>query len=133
MTYASFSSSFSSLPRRIFIVAAWLLAATGFALAQQPASAPATAGGAHADHHPAAPAADADELTEGEITRLDIKALKVTLRHGDIKNLNMPGMTMVFRVQEAALLEPLRAGDKVRFRAEQIRGAYVVTRIERVN
>ena len=51
----------------------------------------------------------------------------------DIKNLNMPGMTMVFRVQEPALLEPLRAGDKVRFRAEQIRGAYVVTRIERVN
>lgn len=129
MTYASFSS----FSRHTFIMAAWLLAATGSAMAQQPASAPATAGDAHADHHPAAPVPDTGELTEGEITRVDAKALKVTLRHGDIKNLNMPGMTMVFRVQEPALLEPLRAGDKVRFRAEQIRGAYVVTRIERVN
>ena len=129
------SACFSSRPHRACLLAAWLLTAMVPALAQQPASAPAPAavGGAHPDHQPAAPAADADDLTGGEITRLDAKALKVTLRHGEIKNLNMPGMTMVFRVQDAALLGPLRAGDKVRFRAEQIRGAYVVTRIERVN
>ena len=127
------SDFFPPRARRACVLAAWLLAAMAPTLAQQSAitSAPAPAGGSHADHHPATPAADAEELTEGEITRIDAKALKVTLRHGEIKNLNMPGMTMVFRVQDAALLAPLGVGDKVRFRAEQVRGAYVVTRIEK--
>ena len=43
---------------------------------------------------------------------MDVAALKVTLRHGELKNLNMPPMTMVFRVQDAAQLAPLKAGDK---------------------
>lgn len=84
----------------------------------------------HADHHPAQPA-EAAELSEGEITRLDAPALKVTLRHGELKNLEMPAMTMVFRVKDAALLAPLKAGDKVRFRAERIKGVFYLTHVEK--
>ena len=110
-----------------------LIGALGPALAQP---APAATGdhGSHHGHHGAAPAAapaSQNDLSEGEITRWDPRALKVTLRHGEIKNLDMPPMTMVFRVQDAAQLAPLKAGDKVRFRAEQIKGAYYATRIEK--
>lgn len=109
------------------LVAACLLAGALPAFAQ----APATAADTHADHHTTAPGEAASELSEGEITRLDAKALKLTLRHGELKNLNMPPMTMVFRVQDAALLAALNVGDRVRFRAEQIQGGYYVTRIEK--
>jgi Cu/Ag efflux protein CusF len=76
-----------------------------------------------------APAAD---MTEAEIRKVDLSARKVTLRHGPIKNLDMPPMTMVFQVPDVKQIEPLKAGDKVRFRAEQQQGAYVVTEIEKV-
>ena len=55
---------------------------------------------------------------------------KVTLRHGEIKNLGMPPMTMVFRVTDASMLAPFKPCDKVRFRVEQRAGAYIVTRME---
>ena len=84
----------------------------------------------HTEHHPAR-ALDAAELSEGEITRLDASALKVTLRHGELKNLDMPPMTMVFRVKDAAVLAPLKSGDKVRFRAERIQGVFYLTHIEK--
>ena len=106
------------------------------------AQAPAPADG-HDSHHPAtAPAspaaqespgiapADHSELSEGEITRWDPRTLKVTLRHGEIKNLGMPPMTMVFRVNDASMLAPFQPGDKVRFRAEQQSAGYFVTRME---
>jgi Cu(I)/Ag(I) efflux system protein CusF len=76
-----------------------------------------------------APAAD---MTEAEIRKVDLSARKVTLRHGPIKSLDMPPMTMVFQVRDVKQIEPLKAGDKVRFRAEQQQGAYVVTEIEKV-
>ena len=76
-----------------------------------------------------APAAD---MTEAEIRKVDLSARKVTLRHGPIKRLDMPPMTMVFQVRDVKQIEPLKAGDKVRFRAEQQQGAYVVTEIEKV-
>ena len=79
----------------------------------------------------AVPATDPTALSEGEITRWDARTLRVTLRHGEIKNLEMPPMTMVFRVQDAGVLGDLKTGDKVRFRAEQVSGAYHVTRIEK--
>jgi Cu/Ag efflux protein CusF len=86
----------------------------------------------HAGHHPAqvaqaAPAA----LTDGEIRKVDKEAKKLTIKHGPIQNLDMPAMTMVFQVKDPALLDQVKAGDKVRFRAEKDGGAYVVTRIER--
>ncbi len=69
-------------------------------------------------------------MTEGEVRKVDREANKITLKHGDIKNLDMPGMTMVFQVKEAALLDKVKAGDKVVFAAEKADGAIVVIAIE---
>ena len=78
----------------------------------------------------AAGAALAAELGEGEIRRVDKDAKKITIRHGPLPKLDMPAMTMVFQVRDPAMLEQVKAGDKVRFDAEKIGGGYVVTRIE---
>ena len=67
--------------------------------------------------------------TDGEVRKVDKAAGKVTLKHGPIANLEMPPMTMVFRVKDAAMLEQVKAGDKVRFKAEKIQGAYTVTEV----
>jgi len=72
----------------------------------------------------------AAEMTEGEVRKVDKPAAKVTIRHGEIRNLDMPPMTMVFQVRDPALLDKLKAGDKVRFQAEKDGSAYVVTVIE---
>ena len=77
----------------------------------------------------AALAASAAELSEGEVLRWDARTSKVTLRHGPIANLGMPPMTMVFKVQNADQGNALQAGMKVRFKAEQLQGAYVLTHI----
>lgn len=82
----------------------------------------------HAAHHPTAAAAEAD-MTEGEIRKVDKEAKKLTIRHGEIKSLDMPPMTMVFQVQDSTMLDRVKSGDKVRFRAEKIGGAYTVTAI----
>lgn len=112
------------------LAASLVLLAAGPALAQAPA---ATASDSHSSHHPAATAAPAPqaELSEGEITRWDPRTLRLTLKHGEIKNLEMPPMTMVFRVADASVVGDLKPGDKVRFRAEQVSGAYHVQRIEK--
>ena len=111
------------------LAASLLVLGTGSALAQAPAAAAADS---HSSHHPAAAASTAPqaELSEGEITRSDPRTLRLTLKHGEIKNLEMPPMTMVFRVADASVVGDLKPGDKVRFRAEQISGAYHVQRIE---
>jgi Cu(I)/Ag(I) efflux system protein CusF len=70
------------------------------------------------------------EMSEGEVRKIDKSTNKITLRHGEIKNLDMPGMTMVFRVRDPALLENIKPGDKLRFRAEKANGAIFVTAIE---
>src|SRR5688500_17692007 len=64
-----------------------------------------------------APAADAAAAaqTDGEVRKIDIEAKKLTLKHSEIKNLGMPGMTMVFQVKDPAMLEKVKTGDKVRF------------------
>lgn len=119
-------------------IALLLAGVLGNAQAQAPAD-------THGGHHPAHPstadapasqagnatvASQADELSEGEITRWDARTLKLTLRHGEIKNLGMPPMAMVFRVQDASVVGALKPGDKVRFRAEEVNGANTVTRLE---
>ena len=76
-------------------------------------------------------AAKGAEMTNAEVRKVDLDARKITLKHGEIKNLEMPGMTMVFQVKDVALLDKLTAGDKIRFSAEQQQGAFVVTAIER--
>ncbi len=85
----------------------------------------------HASHHPPEAAKSVD-MAEGEVRKVDKEARKITLRHGEIKNLQMPPMTMVFQVQDAAVLDRLRTGDKVKFRAEKLAGAYTVVAIEPV-
>ena len=78
----------------------------------------------------AAFAQNTSDMTDGEVHKVDKGAAKVTIKHGEIKNLEMPPMTMVFQVTDAALLDKLKAGDKVKFRAEKAGSGYVVTAIE---
>jgi Cu/Ag efflux protein CusF len=70
------------------------------------------------------------EFTEAEVRKVDKKAGKVTLKHGEIRNLDMPPMTMVFGVAQPGMLDRLKAGDRVRFRAAGQDGQYTVTEIQ---
>ena len=70
------------------------------------------------------------ETSEAEVRKVDLGAGKITLRHGEIKNLGMPPMTMVFQVKDRAFLNGLKAGDTVKFTADKIKGAYTVMSIE---
>lgn len=70
-------------------------------------------------------------LADGEIRKVDKEAKKLTIRHGPIPSLDMPPMTMVFQVRDPALLEQVKAGDRVKFEAEKTGGAYIVIRIEK--
>ncbi len=71
------------------------------------------------------------EPTEGEVRKIDKANRKITLKHGEIANLGMPPMAMVFDVRDRAMLDKLKPGDKVRFKASYQAGKYVVTEIER--
>ncbi|HZM35672.1 MAG TPA: copper-binding protein [Burkholderiales bacterium] len=75
-------------------------------------------------------AAHAADLADGEVRKVDKDAGKVTIKHGPIPSVDMPAMTMVFRVKEPAMLDKVKAGDKIKFDAEKIGGAYTVTKIE---
>lgn len=82
---------------------------------------------------PAAAQAASDavgELTEGEVRKVDKENRRITLKHGPLKNLDMPGMTMAFPVRDDAILDTVRVGDKVRFLAERIDGKATVTKLE---
>lgn len=74
--------------------------------------------------------ANAASMSEGEIRKVDKDAGKVTIKHGPLKNLDMPAMTMVFRVKDSAMLEQAKAGDKINFVADKIGGQYTVIQIE---
>jgi len=76
--------------------------------------------------HAQSPVAD---MSDGEVRKIDLETGKVTLKHGDIKNLDMPGMTMVFVVKDKAMLETLKAGDKIKFRAINDSGKFTLTEI----
>ena len=74
--------------------------------------------------------AQALPLAEGEVRRVDKSAGKISLKHGEIKNLDMPPMSMVFEVKDPTLLNKVKSGDKVVFTADQINGAYTVISID---
>ena len=76
------------------------------------------------------PSFDTTDLTEGVIRKIDKANKKITIKHGEIKNLEMPGMTMVFHVRDPVLLDKVVAGDKVKFRAEKSGTAFIVTEIQ---
>ena len=67
---------------------------------------------------------------DAEVRRVDTAGNKISLKHGEIKNLDMPPMSMVFQVSDPALLTKVKAGDKVRFTADKVNGAYTVLSIE---
>ena len=75
-------------------------------------------------------AAAASDLSEGEIRKVDKDNKKLTIKHGPLKNLDMPGMTMVFGVKDDGMLDNVEPGAKVRFQAEKIDGKIVVTKIQ---
>ena len=77
-------------------------------------------------------AAPAAPSSEGEVRKIDKDAGKLTLQHGPIANLEMPGMTMVFRVADPKMLDGLKEGDRVRFSAQRVNGAITVTAIDAV-
>lgn len=120
-------------PRLYALLATLLLTLAGAAHAQSNTS--------HDAHHttPAAPATPAANTAtnglptaEAEVRRIDLQAGKVSLKHGDIPNLDMPPMTMVFQVKDATWLQQIKVGDKVRFTADKVNGAYTVMSLERM-
>jgi Cu/Ag efflux protein CusF len=71
-------------------------------------------------------------MIDGQVTKIDASAGKITLKHGPIKKLDMDeGMTMVFRVQDPTMLTQVKVGDKVKFDAERVKGQITVTKIEK--
>ena len=87
----------------------------------------AGSGAARVAYAASSPAAAADEMTDAEVRKVDIDAAKITLKHGDIKSLEMPAMTMVFNVRDKAMLGQVKAGDKVKFKAVNEAGKFTVT------
>ncbi len=113
--------------KKLLSIAAVFLAASSAAHAQSAISA-ASASSPQAD----ASAENLQPLTQAEVRKVDKEAAKLTLRHGPIVNLDMPAMTMVFRVSDPLFLETVKTGDKLQVRIEKIGGQFTVTRLELV-
>lgn len=79
----------------------------------------------HANAHPSAV-----EMASGQIVKVDKDAAKLTIKHGPLVSLKMPGMTMAFKVRNPAMLDQVKTGDKVSFVAESVNGALTVTTLE---
>ena len=81
---------------------------------------------------PLAGSAWAQALTDGEVKKVDISAGKLTIKHGPMKKFDMDdGMTMVYRVQDPAMLKAVKAADKIKFDADHVNGQFIVTKIEK--
>ena len=79
-----------------------------------------------------AAAAATAALTEGEVRKIDKAKGEITIKHGPMSKFDMPPMTMAYRVKDKAMLDRLKSGDKIRFDADGIGGAFTVTRLEKV-
>ena len=75
-------------------------------------------------------AGQAADMIDGEVRKVDLEAAKVTLKHADIKSLDMPAMTMVFHVKDKAMLGAVKAGDKVKFKAINDAGKFTITEMQ---
>jgi Cu(I)/Ag(I) efflux system protein CusF len=81
---------------------------------------------------PAGPALAQGALTDGEVKKIDVAAQKITITHGPMPKFDMDdGMTMVYGVQDPAMLTAVKAGDKIKFDAEHINGQFIVTKIQK--
>ncbi len=76
---------------------------------------------------PKTAAASAEEMVAGEIRKIERDTKKITIKHAEIKSLDMPAMTMVFQLNDPALMDKVQVGDNVKFKVEKIGRAYVVT------
>lgn len=72
-------------------------------------------------------------MSQGVIRKVDKSGKKMTIRHGPLLNLDMPAMTMVFKVTDPAILDQMKAGDKVNFVADRVNGVLTVTKVEAAN
>ena len=86
--------------------------------------------GAHGDHGKATAQAATGDMTDGEVRKVDLEGGKLTLKHADIKSLDMPAMTMVFVVKDKAMLDKVKAGDKIKFKAINDAGKFTVTEVQ---
>ena len=111
----------------IAISALFLSTSSGFAMSH--AGAPMAKESAKTAAVTSAP----EDMADGEVKKINKGNKKITLKHGVIKNLDMPGMTMVFAVKDVAMLNTIKVGDKVKFKAEQSGTAIVVTEIQPTN
>lgn len=106
-----------------------MILALGVAAAA-PAYATEKPAGAPAASNATATSAATQVMTEGEVRKIDKDAKKITIKHGEIANLGMPPMTMVFQVKNPAALTQLKQGDKIRFHVEKEGDSMVVTQLE---
>ena len=111
---------------KILLIASTLLAGASYSFAASHAGAAMQMGDTKAEKSMTASA----DMADGEIRKVDLDNKKITIKHGEIKNLDMPGMTMVFQVKDPAVLTTVKTGDKVRFKAEKSGGAIVLTEIK---
>jgi Cu(I)/Ag(I) efflux system periplasmic protein CusF len=99
--------------------AAFLIAASGFAQADPRDSAQI-----------AQTKSNSAPMSDGEVRKVDKEAGKITIKHGPLANLDMPGMTMVFRVKDPAMLDRVKEGDKIKFVANRMNGSLTVIQME---
>lgn len=108
-----------------FAIALAMTAAAAAASAQDHGHAGHGGHGAHAGHQAAALA-----VVAGEVKKIDKETGKITLRHGELKNLNMAAMTMVFRVKDPTMLDQVKVGSKVKFAADRVNGAVTIVQLQ---
>lgn len=72
----------------------------------------------------------AAEYTKGEVTKVDSKQKKVTIKHEPLENLDMPAMTMVFVVAEDSMLEKVKPGQAIEFKADRVNGRITLVEIK---
>ena len=112
-----------SVMARFVIIIAWVVALAAPASAQT---------SKEQDTRAAAPSANkaTASMSEGEVRKVDKDGGKLTIKHGPLANLDMPGMTMVFRVRDPAMLSQVKEGDKIKFVADRVDGAITVMQLE---
>lgn len=111
-------------------ILATLACSTALAFALVPASAQTHNHAQMPSHQDAASSPDAATLSAGEVKKVDKDTGTLTIEHGPLVNLKMPGMTMVFDVADPSMLRQVKVGDQIRFRAEDVNGALTVTKLE---
>ena len=71
------------------------------------------------------------QMIDGEVTKIDESAGKITIKHGPMKKFDMEGMTMVFRAKDPAILKQVKPGDKIKFEADKVNGQFTVMKVEK--